>query len=66
MEKSVQLAALRRPVAPPVFTDYWAPMNGLVGQLVARPPQVALPRRLHMDWPCDGHAFADSYYELAD
>ena len=40
--KSVQLAALRRQVAPPAFTDHWAPMIGLVGQL-ARQPQVALP-----------------------
>ena len=31
MEKSVQLAALRRRDAPPAFTDYWALMNGKVG-----------------------------------
>ena len=44
MAKSVQLAA-------PAFTDDWAPMNGLVGQLAARRPQVALSRRLPMHWP---------------
>ena len=49
MEKSVQLAALQRQVAPLAFTDYWAPMTGLVGQLAARQPQVALPRRFPMD-----------------
>ena len=53
MKKSVQLAALRQQVAPPAFTDYWAPMNGFVGQLAARRPQVALRRRLPMDWPLD-------------
>ena len=37
--------ALRQQVAPPVL-----PINGLVGQLAARRPQVALPRRLPMDW----------------
>ena len=50
MEKSVQLAALRRQVAPPAFTDFCALMIGLVGQLAARWPQVALPRRVSMDW----------------
>ena len=50
MEKSVQLAALWRQVAPPAFTDYWAPMIGSVGQLAGRQPRVALPRRLPMDW----------------
>ena len=34
----------------PAFTDYWAPMIGLVGQLAARWAQIALPRRLPMDW----------------
>ena len=29
--KSVRDATRRRQVAPPAFTDYWAPMNGLVG-----------------------------------
>ena len=46
----MQLAALRRHVAPPT-----APMNGSVGQLAARRPQVALPGRLPMDWRFDGH-----------
>ena len=34
----------------PAFTDYWAPMIGSVGQLAARRAQIALPRRLPMDW----------------
>ena len=34
------------------FSDYWPPMNGLVCQLAARLPQVALPRRSPMDWEC--------------
>ena len=37
--------------ADTAFTDYREPMNGLIGQLAARQPQVALPRRLPMDWP---------------
>ena len=49
MEKSVQLAALWRQVALPAFTG-WAPVNGLVGRLAARQPQVVLPRRLPMNW----------------
>ena len=40
MEKSVQLAALRRQVAPPAFTDDRAPMNWSV-QLAALERQVA-------------------------
>ena len=46
----MQLAALRRQVAPPAFTDYCAPMNALVGQLAGCWSHVALPRRLPMDW----------------
>ena len=48
--KSVQRAALRRHVAPPAFTDYWAAMIGFVGQLAVRWPQIALPRRLTIHW----------------
>ena len=44
MKKSLRLAALRRQVALPAFTDYWASMIGLVGQLAARRLQVALPK----------------------
>ena len=51
----VQLAALRLEVAPLAFADNWAPMHGLVGQLAARWPQVALSRRLPMAWPFNGH-----------
>ena len=50
MEKSVQLAALQWKFVPPTFTDYRAPLTGLVGQLAARWPQVAFTRRLPMDW----------------
>ena len=49
----MKLGATCRPpqqVAPLAFTDYWAPMLGWVGQLAARQPQVALPRRVLMDW----------------
>ena len=46
--KSVQLAALRRQVAPPAFSDYWA-MIGLVGQLASWRPHVALLRCLPLD-----------------
>ena len=35
---------------PLAFTDYWAPMSGLVGQLAALRPQVAILRRFPMDW----------------
>ena len=48
--KSVQLAALRRQFAPPAFTNYRAPMIGLVSELAARRPQVALHSRLPMVW----------------
>ena len=48
MEKLAQLA--RRQVAHPAFTDYWAPMIGLVGQLAACRPQSALLKRVPMDW----------------
>ena len=47
-EKSVQLPALRQQDAPPTITNYWAPMIGLVSQLAARRPQVALSERLPM------------------
>ena len=40
VEKLARLAGLWRELAPPVL-----PINGSVGQLVARGPQVALPRR---------------------
>ena len=46
----MQFAALRRQVAPPAFTDHWAPMIGLVGQLAARQPKVTFPRRPPMGW----------------
>ena len=49
MAHSVQLAALWQQVAPPEFTDYWAPMIALAGQLAARRQQNALPRHLAMD-----------------
>ena len=55
MEKSVQLAALWRQVAPRFFTDHWAPMIGLVNGLAARRLQVALPGRYPMDWLFNGH-----------
>ena len=46
----MQLAALRQHVAHPAFADYWAPMNGLVGQLAGRRRELAFPKRLPMDW----------------
>ena len=55
MGKSVQLAALRRQVVPLAFIDYWAPMIVLAGQLAVRRLQVAVPRRLLIDWPLHGH-----------
>ena len=61
-EKSAHLAAFRRPFASLAFTDYCAPMNGLVGQLATRWPQVALPRCLPMDW---AFALISSVGELA-
>ena len=51
MEKLVQLATLQRQVESRAFTDCWAPMIALVGQVAARWPQVALPRRLTMELP---------------
>ena len=36
------------------WTIVHGPMNGLAGQLVARRPQVALPRRLPMEYNLHG------------
>ena len=50
MENRCNLLSSAGKFAPPALADYWAPMNGLVGQLANRWPQVAFPGRLPLDW----------------
>ena len=46
LDKSVRLAAIRGQVAPPAFTDYWAPMNGQVCAS-CRPPAASCTSNIY-------------------